>query len=109
MKATLLGMGVLLLAAGMSAQARAQEPVTSYPMYQPVRPLAQDLSGPGHHTANQGGVAYGPNYCGYPGSAPYGGVGLQWFNGGPQGCGGGPQFPMHRFSRSPRDFFMMGD
>jgi hypothetical protein len=108
MKAALLGMGVLILAAGMSVPARAQEPVGSYPMYEPVvRPNAFfDTTGCcGHGQCYPG---YGPACA--PAFPPYGGIGPQAAMGmGGMGGFGGPQFRVHPFVRSPRDYWMMGD
>jgi hypothetical protein len=105
MKATLFSVGVLLLAAGISP-ARAQEPVVNHPMYQPAGSYAPSMTGPGCFGAGQFGQVYGPNYCACaPGFPPYSGVTPQ----AGMGFSGGPQFRVHPFVRSPRDFFMMGD
>ena len=94
-KATLVGLGVLL--AGLIAASAAQAQNCYYPV-----PQAPDMRGGGFYCQNYCGAWYGPNYCVYPPFAPFQGM----VPGPPPGNGMGGQFPSHPFARSPRDFFM---
>ena len=98
MKATLLALGTVLVAAA------ATMPVHADPYYPPSRVRqAPDMCGPGYYCSNPYGMVYGPNYCVRPPWEPFNGFrpNLQKDNCPPA------LFPMHLFVRSPRDYFMV--
>jgi hypothetical protein len=101
MKATLFGIGILLLAAGTCTPVRADYPYYNNTWYGPTLPQAPDMCGTGWYCANACGVVYGPNHYVYPPFPPYSGIAPR--------VPTGPSFPTHPFARSPRDFFMIGD
>jgi hypothetical protein len=94
MKATIRCLGALLLLVAAASLARAN------PYYYPCIPQAPDACGPGSYCTNYCGTVYGPNYYLRPPWPPVGTVAP---------CLSGPQFPVHPFARSPRDFFMWMD
>jgi hypothetical protein len=97
MKATLISLGTLLLAAAPSfAQSNAFAPC-------PGPRRAPDACGPCFYCTNYCGAVYGPNYCVRPPFPPYNGVGLSL----QQQHQAGPAYPMNPYTRSPRDFFML--
>src|SRR5438270_13463475 len=96
MKATVLWLGALLLAAASTSGARAN------PWFY-GNPQAPDACGPGFYCTNYCGAVYGPNYCVRPPCPPFNGF-RPCLN--DQNQGGSPGYPVHPFARSPRDFFM---
>jgi hypothetical protein len=80
---------------------------------------AQDYSAPSYYSVPNafcpytgcGGHCLFGHHCAHPGCQPYygpsGGVAPPFL---PMNCGNGqgpPQYPVHPFARSPRDFFML--
>ena len=106
MKATLAGLGALLVTAALTTAAPAQFPAYPYPGPR----LAPDACGPCFYCTNCCGAIYGPNYCLLPPFPPVQGVGPN-ANLGQQGQGQGAAglFNVNPFYRSPRDYFMVDD
>src|SRR5262249_4989278 len=96
-KATISGLGALLLAAVVSSLAHAQGWYPSCPL-----PQAPDACGPGDYCTNPYGQAYGPNYWVRPPFEPVNGLRPSF-----QGFANNVRFPTHPFARGPRDFFMV--
>jgi hypothetical protein len=104
----ILVLGGLVVFAVLAAPglASAQTPyLYPKPPFQPYPPHAPDACGPGFYNTNAQGAVYGPNYWLLPPWMPYNG---ERPSAGPKGMPS-PQFPTHRFARSPRDFFMLMD
>jgi hypothetical protein len=98
MKATVLWLGALLLAAASASGARANPWFCGSPQ-------APDACGPGYYCTNYCGAVYGPNYCLRPPWEPFNGLLPSVQVGGGQVCG----FPTHPNPRSPRGFFILRD
>jgi hypothetical protein len=101
MKATVTGLGALLLFAVSASLSQAANP------YYPCRPYgtpAPDACGPGSYCQGPCGMTYGPNYNLRPPFPPFNGM-LP----APKMPQQPPQisFPTHPFARGPRDFFML--
>ncbi len=104
-KATLIGIGVLLVGLCTAAPAKAQYCYVLPP------PQAPDACNGGYYAQNSYGAWYGPNYYVYPPYPPFNGMvpgppNCGAGGGAGAGVGGSPAFPSHPFARGPRDFFM---
>jgi hypothetical protein len=98
MRATLLGLGAVLVLAVTATLAKADPYPCPY-----ITRQAPDACGPGYYCYNYRGAVYGPNYAVRPPWEPFNGF---------RPCLQCPQpapasFGMNPFVRSPRDYFMV--
>jgi hypothetical protein len=99
MKATVSGLGALVVMLALCGGARADHP---YFFGCGNRLQAPDACGPGFICTNYYGAPYGPNYNLRPAWPPYNGAlpPPDWGN-------NGGAFGNHPYARSPRDYFML--
>jgi hypothetical protein len=98
MKATVTGLGALVVVLALCGGARADQP---YSFAYGNRLQAADACGPGFIYYNYNGAPYGPNYSIRPPWPPFNGMlpPSDWGNNG--------AFGNHPYARSPRDYFML--
>jgi hypothetical protein len=101
MRATVIGLGALLLLGASGSLAPGQHNPYAHP---PPR-TAPDACGPGWYNTNPFGAVYGPNHWLTPPFPPWNGA-LPGPNGGGQAS---PAFGTHPYARGPRDYFMVYD
>lgn len=99
MKATITGLGALLVVATAASLTQAANPPCC-----PYGTPAPDACGPGAYCTGPCGMQYGPNYNLRPPFPPFNGM-LP----APKMPKGPPiiVFPTHPYARGPRDFFML--